>query len=58
MAGRVRDDADRDRDRDAGADHRRQDPDLAPGAFVVRHLRILQHRHARCNPYFAADFAG
>ena len=46
VAGRVRDDADGDRDRDAGADHRRQDPYLAPRALVVRHWRIFHPRPA------------
>ena len=41
VAGRVRDDADGDRERDAGADHRGQEPGLAPGALLIRHSRIL-----------------
>jgi hypothetical protein len=44
MAGGVGDHSDCDRDGDRGAEHRRQDPDLAPRAFLVGHGRILHSR--------------
>jgi hypothetical protein len=58
MARRVGNDPDGDRDCNSGSDHRRQNPHLASGTFLVRHLRILHPRRTRCNPYFAANLAG
>jgi hypothetical protein len=50
MARRVRDGADGDRKRNSRADRRRQDPNFAPGALLVRHWRIFYFRCGRCNP--------
>jgi hypothetical protein len=37
MTGGVGHDADRNRESDAGADHRRQDPHLAPRVRLLNH---------------------